>query len=205
MTSTGTRQTTDKTATPGVLDGNVAAGVPHKFGPRQVGYGLPCAKCKTYYAADLPACPVCQTKDRVPPVLASVPVTAPAEELPDPVALEEERERFLRDFQSQIQASNLEAASAPQNCALSENHHGGTAAAAVCQGCFDHLQERVDLMEAALHMDLKEASQVVYDAVWADPSDPNKTYQNAAQALLLELRKRAGVKLVLGPLQPLPH
>jgi hypothetical protein len=60
-------------------------------------------------------------------------------------------------------------------------------------------------MEAALHMDLKDASQIVYDAVWSDPSDPNKTYQNAAQALLMELRKRAGVKLVLGPLQPLPH
>ena len=42
-------------------------------------------------------------------------------------------------------------------------------------------------------MDLKEAAQIIYDAVWADPSDPNKTYQNAAGALLAELRKRAGM------------
>jgi len=48
-------------------------------------------------------------------------------------------------------------------------------------------------MEAALHIDLKEAAQVVYEAVWSDPSDPSKTYQNAAQALLTELRKRSGI------------
>jgi hypothetical protein len=45
----------------------------------------------------------------------------------------------------------------------------------------------------------------VYDAVWADPSDPGKTYQNAASALLTELRKRAGITAVLGPFQPLKH
>ncbi len=61
------------------------------------------------------------------------------------------------------------------------------------------------MLEAALHMDLKEAAQVIYDAVWADTSDSNKTYQNAAQALLGELRKRAGMKLVLGRMQPLAH
>ena len=49
-------------------------------------------------------------------------------------------------------------------------------------------------VEAALHIDLKEAAQIVYDAVWSDPSDPSKTYQNAAQALLTELRKRSGIK-----------
>ena len=48
-------------------------------------------------------------------------------------------------------------------------------------------------MEAALHIDLKEAAQIVYDAVWSDPSDPSKTYQNAAQALLSELRQRSGI------------
>jgi hypothetical protein len=48
-------------------------------------------------------------------------------------------------------------------------------------------------MEAALYMDLKEAAQIVYDAVWSDPSDPPKTYQNAAQALLTELCERAGI------------
>ena len=48
-------------------------------------------------------------------------------------------------------------------------------------------------MEAALHMDVKDAGKIVYEAVWADTSDPNKTYINAAGALLTELRKRAGI------------
>jgi len=63
----------------------------------------------------------------------------------------------------------------------------------------------LDLVEAALHMELKEAAQIVYNAVWADSSDPSKTYQHAAQALISELRKRAGITLVLGSLQPLAH
>ena len=189
---------------PPPMNGQAVAGLPEQLGPRRVGYGLPCAKCKTYYAADLTVCPVCQTKERVSPVVATLPVV-PSTAEPDPVALEEERERFLRDFKSQIAASEVEAEATVSNCTLSENHSGSPATATICQGCYDHLQERVDLMEAALHMDMKDASQIVYDAVWADPSDPNKTYQNAAQSLLLELRKRAGVKLVLGPLQPLPH
>jgi hypothetical protein len=204
MTSTDPRHSGNGTAVSRALEANAIAGVPGQFGPQRAGYGLPCAKCKTYYAADLTACPVCKTKDRVSPVLASVPEVAPTEELPDPMVLEEERERFLQEFQSQIEASGLVNASV-HNCRLNENHQNSSEPATVCQSCYEQLQERMDLMEAALHIDLKEASQVVYDAVWADPSDPNKTYQNAAQALLLELRKRAGVKLVLGPLQRLPH
>jgi hypothetical protein len=31
-------------------------------------YGLPCAKCGTYYAADLQSCPICRCADRVPAV-----------------------------------------------------------------------------------------------------------------------------------------
>jgi len=58
------------------------------------------------------------------------------------------------------------------------------------------------VLEAAMHMDLKDAAQIIYDAVWADPSDPSKTYANAAQALLSELRHRSGIPQVLGPLQP---
>jgi hypothetical protein len=63
----------------------------------------------------------------------------------------------------------------------------------------------VDILEATLHLDLKEAAQIIYDAVWADPSDPSKTYQNAASALLSDLRKRAGMSTLLGPFQPLSH
>jgi hypothetical protein len=54
-------------------------------------------------------------------------------------------------------------------------------------------------------MDVQEAAQVIYDAVWADTSDSNKTYVNAAQALLEALRERAGLKTILGSHQPLSH
>jgi hypothetical protein len=166
---------------------------------------MPCANCKTYYAADLKACPVCKAGERVSPVAAPARSAVPAGELcPDPIALEEERERFLRDFKAQVFASQLPMSATPNlRCLREENHPTGPAPAAVCQGCFDHLQERVDVLEAAMHMDLKEAAQIVYDAVWADPSDPTKTYENAAQALLAELRKRSGVTQVFGLLQPL--
>jgi hypothetical protein len=129
---------------------------------------------------------------------------APAEQLPDPQQLEEERERFLREFNSQVIASPLPADSPTpaMHCNRQENHISFAEPATVCQGCFDRLQERVDVLEAAMHMDIKEASQVVYDAVWADPSDPSKTYLNAAQALLTELKRRSGVSQVFGPLQP---
>jgi hypothetical protein len=88
---------------------------------------------------------------------------------------------------------------------VEENHQGGAEPATVCQHCYVRLQERVDLLEASLHMDLVEATRVVYEAVWADPSDPSKTYQNAARAILAELRKRAGISAVLGTHQPLTH
>jgi hypothetical protein len=170
---------------------------------KQAGYGLPCAKCKTYYASDLTACPVCKCPQRVSAVgpLARV---APAEQLPDPRQLEEERERFLREFNSQVIASPLPADSPTPalHCNRQENHTSSAEPATICQACFDRLQERVDVLEASIHMDIKEASQVVYDAVWADPSDPSKTYQNAAQALLTELKRRSGIPQVFGPFQP---
>jgi hypothetical protein len=172
---------------------------------KQVGYGMPCAHCKTYYAADLKACPVCKAGERVSPSAAPARSSIPAgDPCPDPVALEEERERFLRDFKAQVFASQLPMNShASLHCVHEENHASSPQPAAVCQSCYDHLQERVDVLEAALHMDLKEAAQIVYDAVWADPSDPTKTYENAAHALLTELRKRSGVAQVFGLLQPL--
>jgi hypothetical protein len=179
------------------------------LGPRRSGYGLPCAKCKTYYAADLPACPVCRTTERVSPMVeapSSDPEPDTLAPVPDDALLEEERDRFLRQFQAQIYASQIETnATTSFVCSKEENHQEEFEPAAVCQGCYDQLQERADRMEAVLHMDLQEATQIVYDAVWGDPSDPSKTYQNAAQALLTALRKRAGISTVLGPLQVLPH
>ena len=176
------------------------------------GYGLPCAKCKTYYAADLDACPICQSAVRVKPTSVTVPVSpvAPslelAEETPDPDVLEQEREKFLREFKSQVYESHAQINVAESfRCSREENHPGEFEPAEVCKGCYERMQERVDLMEAALHMELKEATEIIYDAVWADTSDTGKTYENAAQAVLSEIRKRAGIPTVLGPHQPLPH
>lgn len=198
LPSNGDSQTTERVAKQNLA--NVPQGA-----PRQVGYGMPCATCKTYYAADLKACPVCKGGERVSPTAVPLRSTASAAEVcPDPVALEEERERFLRDFKAQVFASQLPISTSPNaNCLHAENHPGGAEPAVVCQGCYDHLQERVDVLEAAMHMDLKEATQIIYDAVWADQSDPAKSYENAAHALMAELRKRSGVTQVFGLMQPL--
>jgi hypothetical protein len=186
------------------------------FSPRRIGYGLPCLKCKTYYAADLPMCPVCKTEERVSPVLAESANANPnlaesALPLADDAALEEERERFLREFKSHVYASHVQIdpgqidPARTTGCSVEGNHQGAFEPAAVCQQCYVRLQQRIDLLEAALHMDLVEATRVVYEAVWADPSDPGKTYQNAADAVLTELRKRASIPAVLGSLRPLTH
>jgi hypothetical protein len=172
--------------------------------PKRAGYGLPCSKCKTYYTADLATCPVCKSAERVVPLALIVSAnSASTEQLPDPEVLEQERERFLRDFQLNVAAAKLESEAAIVNCSKEENHKGAPQPATLCQGCYDHLQERVDVLEAVLHMELKEAAEVIYDAVWSDPSDPSKTYLNAASALLSELRKRSGITQVFGPLQPM--
>ena len=182
-----------------------------QLGPRRVGYGLPCLKCKTYYAADLSACPVCKTEERVLPMPVVSASSGPrvAESVvpsPDDAALEEERERFLLEFKTRVYTAETEIdAPAGLSCSLEASHQGAVEPATVCQSCYVRLQQRVDLLEAALHMDLKEATQVVYEAVWSDPSDPSKTYHNAARALLAAMRKRAGISMVLGPLQPLAH
>jgi hypothetical protein len=170
---------------------------------KPTGYGLPCANCKTYYTADLPACPVCKSPQRVSAVepLARI---SPAEQLPDPAQLEEERERFLQEFNAQVVAAPLppESGTPAMHCNRQENHTNAPEPASICQGCFDQLQERVDVLEAAMHMDIREAAQIVYDAVWSDPSDPSKTYQNAAQALLIELRRRSAIPQIFGQLTP---
>jgi hypothetical protein len=119
--------------------------------------------------------------------------------------LEQEREEFLKQFKSQLVAAHAEMANIPAPCSLGEHPASEQEAATVCQPCYERVQQRVDVCEAALHIDLKEAAQIIYDAVWADPSDPNKTYTNAANALLTELRKRAGIASLLRPFHPLAH
>jgi hypothetical protein len=173
------------------------------------GYGLPCAKCHLYYPADLDVCPTCQHPERVSAIVPQVPqrpVQAAAEMVPDSAVVEREREEFLRQFKAQLLEAHADVISAPEAlCKLEEHHSAEGAPAEICSSCYEQVQERVDVLEASLHIDLKEATQIIYDAVWADASDPSKTYQNAANALLSELRKRAGITAVLGPFQPLTH
>jgi|SRR5690349_17939573 len=172
---------------------------------RQAGYGLPCAKCRTYYAANLPACPVCNAGERISPQVVDGENSAPPVSSED-AALEQERETFLREFKAQVYSSHMQInAAASFRCSQEDNHQGSFEPASICQSCYDHAFQRIDVLEAALRMDLKEATQVVYEAVWADPSDPNQTYQNAAMALLSELRRRAGLDEVLGPNKSLAH
>lgn len=182
----------------------IQAAVPGEAVHKSSGYGLPCAKCRLYYPANLDICPTCNSKERVSPnVTPRQKTQADAEPVPDTAVVEQEREAFLKEFKSQLFAAHAEVTSAPVICALGEHHAQGAEAASICKPCYERLQERVDVCEAALHIDVKDAAQIVYDAVWADPSDPSKTYTNAASALLTELRKRSGVSSLLGPFQPL--
>jgi hypothetical protein len=179
----------------------------HVPASNSTGYGLPCAKCHLYYPANLDFCPTCHDTERVSAdVEPAMPPKTAAQAEPDAAVLEEaldqEREAFLTQLKSQLLVADAGvAATAPIACSLP--HQDEVEAATVCRSCYERLQERVDVLEAALHIDLKEAAQIVYDAVWADPSDPSKTYANAAGALLAELRKRSGVSSLLGPFQPL--
>ncbi|MGB8114771.1 MAG: hypothetical protein WCF22_13410, partial [Candidatus Sulfotelmatobacter sp.] len=168
-----------------------------------VGYGMPCARCHLYYPASLDACPCCNSKERVSASSTrAIPKPAAAPEVqPNDAALEQEREAFLQQFKSQLMAAANEATKVPAVCTLSRQHPETSEPASICKPCYEQLQQRVDVLEAALHIDLKEAAQIVYQAVWADPSDPAKTYANAAAALLSELRKRSGVASLLGPFQ----
>jgi hypothetical protein len=65
------------------------------------GYGLPCAQCRTYYAADQTVCPVCRATERVSPNAAS-PVAVVNEPAPeycgDNKVLEAAREHLVREF-----------------------------------------------------------------------------------------------------------
>lgn len=181
---------------------------------KTIGYGLPCSRCHAYYTADLPACPICKSADRVSPTATVAHVTAaapqpaptPASKLPEGAQIDDERERFLKELKSQAFASHTQInAAATFRCVLEHQHSGATEPAAVCHSCYSEVRQQADHMEAALHMDAKEAAKIVYEAVWADTSDPNRTYLNAATALLTELRRRAGIGVLLGTHQPLTH
>ena len=175
---------------------------------KPAGYGLPCSKCRMYYPADMDCCPVCHSPERVAPTAvnaAEAPAALAAQ--PDQAApLVDDRDRLLKELKSQIFQTHTQINAATTfRCCMDQNHDGDSEPAAVCHSCYGELRQQADRMEAALHIDLKEAAQIVYGAVWADSSDPSKTYQNAAAALLSELRERAGIGLLLGSNQPLTH
>jgi hypothetical protein len=207
MNTTGTGRAKDPSFSGNNKDRSGVLPQSAEVGAKRVGYGLPCANCGTYYAADQPACPICKSSERVSAKAAVQGChVAPAESLPDLNQIDEERERFLKEYKAQMFAAHTQIDPAASfGCSLEDNHSDSYEPASVCRGCYERMQQRADQMEAALHVDLKEAAQIVHDAVWADPSDPTKTYQNAAQALLTELRTRAGIQMVLTTLQPYTH
>ena len=201
---------------------------PERAATRRVGYGLPCAKCKAYYAADAAVCPYCSYTDRVAPIAGQVPQPATqlkqdlenlraeiaqalgqgsGQESQDP-QLEEEREKFLREYKAQLYANHTQIRPATAfRCTLEKNHRQGSEPAAICKSCYNDAAERMEHLEAALCMDVREAAQLIYDAVWSDPSpaDPSRTYQNAAMAVLTELRRRAGIQLAFAAVAPYAH
>lgn len=172
-----------------------------------VGYGLPCSRCHAYYPADMDACPICKSPERVSPTAPVMHSMASAEARPAAAPqIDAERERLLKELKSQAFASHTQInAAATFRCVLAHQHSGATEPAAVCQSCYSDARQQADRMEAALHIDPKEAAKIVYEAVWADTSDPNRTYLNAAKALLAEMRKRAGIALMHGANQSLAH
>lgn len=113
---------------------------------------------------------------------------------------------MLKELKAQAFASHTQInAAATFRCVLSHQHSGATEPAAVCHSCYSGVRQQADRLEAALHIDPKEAAKIVYEAVWADTSDPNASYFNAANALLTELRNRAGLGLLLGGHKSLAH
>ena len=188
---------------------SVRVNVPHStpkppaVDPKPAGYGLPCAKCKTYYLANLSACPVCKSTQRVSPI-AVIPARQRVAAARPPAPQDQTQENILRELKTKLAADSQAGTLTPTRCTFAGDEPSHKSAS-VCKTCYEDLEEQLDLYEAALHMDLHEAAQVIYDAVWADTSDSNKTYLNAARALLAEVRKRAGLKVVLGSMQTLPH
>jgi len=123
---------------------------------------------------------------------------------------DEDGKRFLLGSKWLLRATTDEInAGASSLCILDENHNTPHESASVSLSCYDQLREKLAHTEAALAhaeaallMDLREAAQVIYEAVWADPSpaEPSRTYENAAQALLNELRHRSRMVRLLGPI-----
>ena len=87
-----------------VAPGRAPAPQPEPRNLKAVGYGLPCSKCRKYYAASLSACPVCKSSQRVSPT-APIPCPPASETQMNGTGLDEEKARLLREFKTKLYAS----------------------------------------------------------------------------------------------------
>jgi hypothetical protein len=214
MESSAAKQAREKSVNPVALS-TPERHKPHGAAPadpsapekKSIGYGLPCSRCHAYYPADMHACPICKSPDRVSPTAPVVHSMNPTAAAPATgAAIDNERAQLLKELKSQAFASHTQISAATTfRCVLEHQHSGATEPAAVCHTCYGEVRQQADRMEAAMHIDVKEAAKIVYEAVWADTSDPNSTYLNAAKALLSEMQKRAGIGLLLGANSPQAH
>src|SRR6266436_4227284 len=106
MESSATKQAKEKTTTPSAL----TSAARHSVEPplpsaspspdlKAIGYGLPCSNCRAYYPSDLKACPVCKSTERVSPrAVVALPVAPIVASPESSAALEDDRERFLREL-----------------------------------------------------------------------------------------------------------
>jgi hypothetical protein len=210
MESSGAKQAPVKTANPAAISNSEQARLRRPVAApehKAVGYGLPCSRCHAYYPADMNSCPICDSPERVSPTAPVAHTMAPPPvQTAASAPIDDDRERFLKELKSQAFASHTQINTAATfRCVLEHQHSGSTEPAAVCHSCYSDVRQLADRMEAALHIDSKEAAKIVYEAVWKDTSDPNVTYLNAANALLTELRQRAGIDLLLGGNKSLAH
>jgi hypothetical protein len=114
---------------------------------------------------------------------------------------DEDGERFRSESRLLLYAHTDEIDSgAASLCIWDENDNTQSEDPSIRLSCYNRLRERLARTEAALLIDLREAAQIVYEAVWADltPADPSRTYQSAVQALLNELCRRASIARLPG-------
>jgi hypothetical protein len=192
---------------------NVRTHAPDLNRHRPTRFGLTCTNCKAFYDSDLPACPICKSVERVPAeeakaksaVSPGVRCVAVRDCVADnatgqckpqmQLALhrDEDGECLLLESSSVLCARTDEIDTGNCSlCILHENQHTQSEYASICLN-YEKLREKFARTEAALLIDLREAAQIIYRAVWSDPAptEPSRTYQNAAEALLNELCRRA--------------
>ena len=204
MESSAAKQAREKSVNPAVLTTperhmppGAAPDAPSAADKKPIGYGLPCSRCHAYYPADMHACPICKSPDRVSPERAGHRIRRLPSRAQPATAHHRRRPRaLLKELKSQAFASHTQInAAATFRCVLEHQHNGATEPAAVCHSCYSEARQQADRMEAALHMDAKEAAKIVYEAVWADTSDPNthllECRQGAALGVAETRRHRA--------------